>query len=83
MQAYANLANAYLQKGDIDKSIEINKKALEIAPDFGLVHNNIAYAYYLKGEYQKAIAHCDKARELGFQVHPDFLKELEPYRQKG
>jgi hypothetical protein len=37
-------------------------------------------AYYHKGEYDKAIEHVEKAKEQGFEVHPDFLKELEPYR---
>ena len=50
-------------------------------PTFGLGHNNLAVAYYQNGEHDKAIEHADKAKELGFEVHPDFLKELEPYRQ--
>jgi len=53
-----------------------------MAPNFGLGHNNIAYAYYLKGEYERAIEHCDKAIKLGFKVHPELLKLLEPYRGK-
>ncbi len=81
VQAWNNLANAYLQKGDFDKAIETNLSLLKLAPTFGLGHNNLAVAYYQKGEHDKAIEHADKAKELGFEVHPDFLKELEPYRQ--
>ncbi|MBC7326310.1 MAG: tetratricopeptide repeat protein, partial [Moorella sp. (in: Bacteria)] len=53
---------------------------LAIAPDFALGHNNLAYAYYLHGEYARAIEHVDRARQLGFTVHPEFLQKLEPYR---
>ncbi len=82
VQAMCNLANAYLQKGDVGKSIEVNKKMLELAPDFSLGCNNLANAYYMKGEYDEAIKYCDKALELGFEVHPEFLKLLEPHRNK-
>ena len=80
VQAMCNLANAYLQKGDLEKSIEMNKKMLKMAPDFSLGYNNLANAHYLKGEFEEAIKNCDKAVELGFEVHPEFLKLLEPHR---
>jgi tetratricopeptide (TPR) repeat protein len=80
VQAWNNLANAYLQKGNLDKAIETNLRLLNLAPTFGLGHNNLAVAYSHKGEHAKAIEHVDKAKALGFEVHPDFLKELEPYR---
>ncbi|HKZ56389.1 MAG TPA: tetratricopeptide repeat protein, partial [Thermodesulfovibrionales bacterium] len=56
------------------------KKILEMAPDFSLSYNNLANAYFLKGEFDEAIKNCDKAVELGFEVHPEFLKLLEPHR---
>jgi tetratricopeptide (TPR) repeat protein len=82
VQAMCNLANAYLQKGDVEKSIETNKKMLALAPDFSLGFNNLANAYFLKGDFDEAIKNCDKAVELGFEVHPEFLKLLEPHRKK-
>ena len=78
-----NLANAYLQKGDIDKSIEVNRKMLELAPDFSLGYNNLANAYFLKGDFDKAIMNCDRALELGFEVHPEFLKLLKTGRSEN
>ena len=77
VQAWNNMANAYLQKGDVEKAIETNKRLLKVAPSFGLGHNNLAVAYYHKGEYAKASEHVERARELGFEVHPEFLKRLE------
>jgi tetratricopeptide (TPR) repeat protein len=52
-----------------------------MAPDFALGHNNLASAYYNNEEYEKAIQHMDKAISLGFKVHPELLKRLEPYRK--
>ena len=82
VQAYSNLINAYLQKEDVDKAIEIGEKLVEKAPDFALGYNNLAFAYYCRDEYDKAIEHMDKAVALGFQVHPDFVEKLQPYRTK-
>jgi tetratricopeptide (TPR) repeat protein len=67
----------------VDKAIETGKKLLKLAPDFELGHNNLASAYYSRGDYEKAIEHLDRAVELGFEVHPDFLKKLEPHRTDG
>jgi tetratricopeptide (TPR) repeat protein len=53
-----------------------------LASNFALGYNNLANAYYLKGEYDKAVQCCDRAVELEFEVHPDFLKLLEPHREK-
>jgi hypothetical protein len=56
---------------------------VELAPDFPLGHNNLACAYYLKGDYAMAITHVDLAAGMGFEVHPDFVKELEPHRSSN
>jgi tetratricopeptide (TPR) repeat protein len=80
-QAWNNLANAYLQKGDVEKAIETGQRLLKLAPDFGLGHNNLAFAYYTKGDYEKALEHVDRAVALGFEVHPEFLERLKPHRE--
>jgi len=82
VQAWSNLINAHLQKEDVEKAVETGEKLVEKAPDFGLGQNNLAFAYYSNGDYEKAIQHLDKAVSLGFQVHPEFLERLEPYRKK-
>jgi pentatricopeptide repeat protein len=71
-----------LQKGDIEQSIETNERMLKIAPDFALGYNNLANAYFMKDEFDEAVKYCDKAIELGFEVHPEFLKLLESHRGK-
>ncbi len=81
LQAYTTLANAYLMKGLIDESIEANLKALRIEPMFSVAHNNLSIGYLEKGEYSKAIEHCDKAVELGFEVAPQILEEINNHRK--
>ena len=62
------------------KGIAAANKALALDETFAPAHNNLALAYFHKEEYQKAIEHCDKAQEYGFDVKPEFLKDLEPHR---
>ena len=82
LQAYATLANAYLMKGLIDESIETNLKALELEPAFAIAHNNLAIAYLENGKYDLAIKHVDKAVELGYEVAPELLKEIQAFRKE-
>jgi hypothetical protein len=62
------------------KCIATNRKMLKLAPDFALGYNNLANAYYMKDDFEKAVKFSDKAQELGFEVHPEFLALLEPHR---
>lgn len=80
LQAYTTLANAYLMKGMIDESIETSLKVLDLEPDFAIAHNNLAIAYLEKGENDLAVKHVDKAVELGYEVAPEILKEVEAFR---
>ncbi len=43
------------EKGEYDKCIELSKKALELNPNLGWVHNNIGLVYLIKGDYISAI----------------------------
>jgi len=80
IQAYSSLASAYFMLGRLDESIAAAKKALALEPTFAVAHNNLAVAYFEQGAYNESIAHCDKALEYGFEVNPEFLKQLEPHR---
>jgi len=82
LQAYATLANAYLMKGLIDESIQTNLKALKLEPDFAIAHNNLAIVYLEKKKYDLAIKHVDKAVELGYEVDPELLKEIQAFRKE-
>lgn len=43
------------EKGEYDKCIELSKKALELNPNLGWVHNNIGLVHLIKGDYISAI----------------------------
>ncbi|MFP4668716.1 MAG: tetratricopeptide repeat protein [Desulfobacterales bacterium] len=77
IQAYATLANAYLFAGQVDKSIETGLKVLEIDENFAVAHNNLAIAYLEKGDFDKAAYYCSRARELGYEVAPEIVREIE------
>ena len=80
VQAYATLANAYLMKGLVKESIITNLKALKLVPTFAIAHNNLAIAYLENKEYDLAVKHCDKAIDLGYEVAPEVLKQIETHR---
>jgi tetratricopeptide (TPR) repeat protein len=82
VQAYATLGTAYYMKGLYEEGIQANLEAVKIQPEFPIAHNNLAVGYLERGEYQKAIVHCDKARELGYDVALDLMEELVPHRQQ-
>ena len=76
VQAFANLGNAYLMNGQLDESVEASLKALELEPGFVVAHSNLAIAYLEKKMYDKANEHCEKAKEMGFQVPADIESEI-------
>ncbi|MGD9369240.1 MAG: tetratricopeptide repeat protein, partial [Desulfobacteraceae bacterium] len=58
-------------------SIENSEKALKIAPDFAVAHNNLGIAYLEKGDKERAKTHIHKAKELGYDVAPRIIQEIE------
>ena len=80
IQAFANLASAYLMKGLIEDSIESSNKAIQLNADFAPAHNNLAIAYLEKGAYVQAAEHADKAVKLGYDMAPEILNEIDGHR---
>jgi tetratricopeptide (TPR) repeat protein len=78
--ALFNLGVAYRGKGMLDEAVAEYEKAVTLKPDHAEAHNNLAVTYYIMKKYDRAVEHCDKALELGFQVHVQFLQDLEVYR---
>ena len=80
IQAYTTLANAYLMKGLVRESIEASKKAIEVEPKFPIPYNNLAIAYLELGENKLAVENADKANELGYEVAPEIMTEIDSLR---
>jgi len=55
VEAYRNLAVAYVRSGDVDNAIKYFKKALEIDPKSVETLNNLGTVYYQHQKYQEAI----------------------------
>jgi len=76
-----HLGFAYNQRGMFSKAVSVLEHALTLAPEDPVTHNNLAIAYYDSGEMQRAIFHAERAKALGYQVNPEFLAKLAPYRK--
>ena len=76
VEAYFNRGNAYDEKAQYKQAISDFTKTIEINPRFAEAYNNRALSYYFKREYDKAWEDVHNAQNLGYQVHPGFLKSL-------
>jgi tetratricopeptide (TPR) repeat protein len=56
---------------------------LDLAPNFALGYNNLANIYYAMGQIERAIENCDRAVDMGLEVHPEFLRLLDRHRGKA
>jgi tetratricopeptide (TPR) repeat protein len=83
--AYNNRGFAYRRMGEYDQAILDYTKAIEIDPRYASAYYNRGHTYHYKGEYEKAWEDIKKARSLGFNVPPEFYKNLrDAYeKQKG
>jgi tetratricopeptide (TPR) repeat protein len=63
-------------KDQYDKAISDFNKAIEINPRFAEAYRNRGLAYFYKRNYEKAWDDVHKAQNLGYTVHPRFLKAL-------
>jgi len=78
---------AYMGKGEYAKAVADLTQALQINPNekefVAQGYNDRAVVYFRSGQYAQSRQDVEKALELGYQVHPGFLAELEKkgYRQ--
>lgn len=54
-EMFGNLGRKAYEKGEYDKCIELNKKAIELNPNLSEIHNTLGLAYLVKGDYISAI----------------------------
>ena len=82
LEAYNDLASDYAQTGNIEEALKLWNEAVRRDPGFATAHFNLSVYYFRRKQYDQALSHCDKVLELGYQVDPRFLKQLEPFRSK-
>ena len=73
---YNNRGLAYARKGQYDKAISDFNKAIEINSKYIEAYSNRGVAFFYKREYEKAWNDVHTVQNLGYQVHPGFLKAL-------
>lgn len=74
--AYNNRGNAFSGIGDARQAIHDYSMSIELRPESAMSYHNRAAAYFGLKEYDKAWADVTKCKQLGGQVHPEFLKAL-------
>ena len=75
--AYYNMAVAYSSQKQYQQAEGYYFKALELLPDYPAAHNNLAITLYMLKKYEQALQHAQTAKQLGFDVSDDLIKELQ------
>ncbi|MDD3345304.1 MAG: tetratricopeptide repeat protein [Candidatus Omnitrophica bacterium] len=81
IEACNNLAADYADSGRIDEAVSLWETAVRINPSCAVAHFNLAVYYFMRKEYASSIEHCDKVIDLGEEVDPAFLRQLEAFRK--
>jgi protein O-GlcNAc transferase len=77
---YIILGDVYFHRDkDYEKSEEQFKKALELNPNFFVLHNQLGWVYYKKGEYDKAVYEFKRFIELTDDSDREYLSLNNPY----
>ena len=59
------LGYSWIDRGiNLDRGLDMIKKAVELRPDDGYITDSLGWAYYRLGQYDKAVEYLDKAIEL-------------------
>ncbi len=74
--AYFNRGLAYHAKSQYDRAISDYTNALEINPRDAGTYYARGFTYYCKKEYEKSWMDVEKARSLGYSIHPKFIDDL-------
>lgn len=76
LDAHLNLGNLYFAADRLTESERHYIKVTHIKPDYAVVINNLSVIYFRQSKYSLAWDYLNRAESLGFQVHPDFKREL-------
>ena len=67
IQALIALGNAYTQRGDYEKGLEIDLRLSRMRRDDPAVYYNLACSYSLLGRIDQALSSLKKSIELGYE----------------
>lgn len=81
-EAYYNLGNAYASLGQNGEAIASYLKTVGINPRHQDAFVNLSILSFKSRDFQGAIHYLEDAKALGYNPPAEYLKTLEPYRQK-
>jgi tetratricopeptide (TPR) repeat protein len=76
-EGYNNLSNAYYKQGQIDEAINLARKAIAVAPEYGIAHYNLGNLYAAQSRFDLAQQHFEKA----LQLYPNYAEVHSNYGQ--
>ncbi len=74
--AYYNKGIVYNDSQRYEEAIPLYDTAIQYNPKYSKAYYNRAGAFYLTGKYDKALKDALKAKELGYNVEPEFIQTL-------
>lgn len=75
LEALVQLGNAYAKKGFLDKSLDVDKKLVELSPDDPLGYYNLSCNYSLMGKKKLALDTLEKSVDLGYSDYEHIKKD--------
>jgi tetratricopeptide (TPR) repeat protein len=81
--AYYNRGDAYAAKGDLDRAIADENKAIELNPQLAAAYSDRGFAYGNKRAYDREIADETQAIELNPQLAAAYVNRGAAYANKG
>lgn len=73
---YANRAILYLNRSDVNNAESDATKSLQLNPNQPTAHFCMAKVYAAKNQKASALQSAQRAKQLGFQVPDDFMRQL-------
>jgi Tfp pilus assembly protein PilF len=80
---HLNLAQCYLEQGDLETSIEEYREALNSKPDSEIAHSGLARLYFRKGEMDLAVEEYEKALKINDRQINLYYELAVVYLRKG
>jgi tetratricopeptide (TPR) repeat protein len=76
-EAYLSRGSAYFNLGKINEAIKNFSLAITYKPNYADAYCDRAIAYLSDKKYALALQDALKAKGLGFQIHPNLIKDIE------
>jgi len=74
---YGEISFCYIRLKEYKKAVQAATNAIKVRPNYSNAYANRATANFYLKNYKKAYVDAQKAQRLGFNVNPQFLKNIE------